>query len=254
MRVSSANRSPAVTPWRALSSRSSSKVERFGVGGARAAPEQCAQPRLQLAHVERLDEVVVGAGVQAVDPVADRVARGEHEDRHAVAGRAQPPRHLEAVDVRQADVEHHGVRRGRRHLGQRVLAVAGLRASRSRRARGCAAARRAAGGRRPRSGSSSQPIVPGRPRSFGDSYTALMVLLRSPERVASMRLQRQQRQRSLPGRWRSRPPPTASEPRPATAPPRRHATARRRTSRRSSCASTASRKSSASTRTSSRRR
>ena len=30
---------------------------------------------------ERLDEVVVGAGVEAVDPVADRVAGGEHQDR-----------------------------------------------------------------------------------------------------------------------------------------------------------------------------
>ena len=53
-----------------------------------AAPQQRPQPRLQLAHVEGLHEVVVGARVEAVDAVVDRVARGEHQDR----GRGCPPR------------------------------------------------------------------------------------------------------------------------------------------------------------------
>ena len=88
-----------------------------------AAPQEGAQPRLELAHVERLHEVVVGAGVEAVDAVGHGVARGQHQHRHAVARAAQAPAHLEAVDVRQPDVEHHRVRLAARDLGQRALAV-----------------------------------------------------------------------------------------------------------------------------------
>jgi hypothetical protein len=85
------------------------------------AAQQGAQPRLQLAQRERLDQVVVGAGVEALDAVVDGVARGEHEHRRAVAGLAHAPADLEAVDAGHADVEHHGV--GRRD-GQRSSAAA----------------------------------------------------------------------------------------------------------------------------------
>ena len=51
------------------------------------AAEQRAQPRQQLAECERLDEVVVRAGVESGDAVRHRLARGEHEDRRGVAGR-----------------------------------------------------------------------------------------------------------------------------------------------------------------------
>ena len=80
---------------------------------------------LQLAHVERLDEIVVGARVEAVDAVRHRVPRGEHQHRHAVAGAAQPAADLEAVDVRKADVEHHRVRGAARDLGEGGLAAFG---------------------------------------------------------------------------------------------------------------------------------
>src|SRR4051795_1391150 len=55
----------------------------------RAAPrgpaaQQRAQPGEQLLALERLDEVVVGARVEALDARLDRVARGQHEDRHVV--------------------------------------------------------------------------------------------------------------------------------------------------------------------------
>ena len=45
------------------------------------------------------DEVVVGARVEAGDPVVDLVARGQHQHRRAVAARAQPPADLEAVEL-----------------------------------------------------------------------------------------------------------------------------------------------------------
>ena len=97
--------------------------ERIGIALAIRAAHERAQARLQLAHVERLDEVVVGARVEAVDAVGDGVARREHQDRHAIAGRAQAPADLEAVDVRHADVEHDGVGHGGRGLGERLLAA-----------------------------------------------------------------------------------------------------------------------------------
>ena len=40
------------------------------------AAQQRAQPRQQLLQGERLGEVVVGSGVESLDPVADRVAGG----------------------------------------------------------------------------------------------------------------------------------------------------------------------------------
>ena len=71
------------------------------------------QPRLQLAHVVGLDQVVVGARLEPLDAVLDRVARGQHQDRRAVARAAQRAAHLHPVDVRQAEVEHDRVR----HVG-----------------------------------------------------------------------------------------------------------------------------------------
>ena len=78
----------------------------------------------QLLQVERLDEVVVGAGVEALDAGVDRVARGEHQDRHVAVG-AQLLAHLDAVELRQPEVEDHGV--GLEHAGlvERGLAVLG---------------------------------------------------------------------------------------------------------------------------------
>ena len=91
------------------------------------AAQQRAHPRGQLRHGEGLHHVVVGAEVEAAHAILHRVARGEHQDRRRpglVRRRgAQPPQHLEAVHLRQPDVEDHEVelllRRGR----HRVLAA-----------------------------------------------------------------------------------------------------------------------------------
>ena len=48
--------------------------------------QQGAQPGEQLLQGEGLGQVVVGAGVEALHPVADRVAGGQHQDRYVVAG------------------------------------------------------------------------------------------------------------------------------------------------------------------------
>ena len=57
---------------------------------ATAPPCQGAHARFQLVEVERLGQVVVGAGVEAEDAVAHRAARGEDQHRR-VAARARAP-------------------------------------------------------------------------------------------------------------------------------------------------------------------
>jgi hypothetical protein len=52
-------------------------------------------PGQQLAEVERLDQVVVRARVQARDPVGRGVPRGEHQDRGGGAAAAQPLHQVE---------------------------------------------------------------------------------------------------------------------------------------------------------------
>ena len=74
-----------------------------------AASEQRAQARLQFPQVERLNEVVVGAGIQPGDAVRHGVARRQDEHRHGIAGGAQALQHLHAGQLRQAEVEHHRI-------------------------------------------------------------------------------------------------------------------------------------------------
>src|SRR6185437_5235705 len=69
----------------------------------RSPPKQRAHPCEQLLALERLDEVVVSARVEPFDTRLQRVAGSEDEDRHVVVG-AQRTRHLDAVDLREAEV------------------------------------------------------------------------------------------------------------------------------------------------------
>ena len=85
---------------------------------ARAA-QQRAHARQQLAQRERLDEVVVGAGVEARDAVVDLFAGGEHQHGRPVAALAQAPADLQAVDVGHRHVEDHDLV-GRRRPGARA--------------------------------------------------------------------------------------------------------------------------------------
>jgi hypothetical protein len=90
-----------------------------------AAAHQGAHPRGQLGEAERLDEIVVGAGVQPHDTVVDRVPGGQQEHRRPAALRAQPPGDLQPVHAGQHDVQDDRVvvRLGR--VPQRLRAVAG---------------------------------------------------------------------------------------------------------------------------------
>ena len=74
----------------------------------RPAAQQGADPRQQLLALEGLDQVVVGAGVEAGDAVLGLGPRGQHQDRH-VALLAQAAADLDPVEPGQAEVEHDQV-------------------------------------------------------------------------------------------------------------------------------------------------
>lgn len=77
--------------------------------GARGAAQDGPQPRHELFHGERLDEVVVAASGEARDPVRDAVAGGEEDDGHHRPGLPQPVEDGESVEAGQHQIEHHDV-------------------------------------------------------------------------------------------------------------------------------------------------
>jgi hypothetical protein len=75
----------------------------------RPAAQEGVQPGNDLLERERLDHVVVGARLQPRHAVADLVAGRQYAYRQVVAGAAQAPQHLQAVEVGHRHVEqHHG--------------------------------------------------------------------------------------------------------------------------------------------------
>ena len=108
-----------------------------GLARARRRPaQQRLDARLQLAHAERLGEVVVAADLQSDDLVELGVAGRQEQHRNARL-RAQAAADLVAVDAGQHDVEHHqieGLGLGKR---ERLVAVDGDSDARSPPCAGC---------------------------------------------------------------------------------------------------------------------
>ena len=77
-------------------------------------------------QLEGLGDIVVGAGVEAVDLVAVGGVAGQHQDRALDALLAQQPAELAAVHVGQADVEDDEVVVLLAGAGEAAVAVAGL--------------------------------------------------------------------------------------------------------------------------------
>ena len=65
-----------------------------------------AQPHHNLFHAKRLDEIIVGAGLEAFDFFGPPVARGQDENRQGSAGCTPRPQHCDSADFRQAQIEH----------------------------------------------------------------------------------------------------------------------------------------------------
>src|SRR5215207_5196961 len=96
-----------------------------GHAARRAPAQQGAEPGEQLLALERLDEVVVGADVEAFDARVERVARGQHQDRRVVPVLAQPARDVDPVHARKPEVEHQYVGQEGVNLVEGGDAVAG---------------------------------------------------------------------------------------------------------------------------------
>ena len=90
-------------------------------GAAQRGPD----PAAELAHAERLGDVVVGAELEAEDLVDLLGLGGEHDDRHGAA-RAQAPADLEAVELGHHHVEHDEVEGLLAEARERLAAVGRL--------------------------------------------------------------------------------------------------------------------------------
>src|SRR4051794_3730097 len=102
-------------------------VHRALVVGVRARHPRAAERRLharaELAHRERLGDVVVGAELEPEDLV-DLLRLGrEHDDRHGLALRPQAPADLQAVHARQHHVQDHEVEDLLGEAGERLAPV-----------------------------------------------------------------------------------------------------------------------------------
>ena len=68
-------------------------------------PQQRPQAGHHLFEGERLDHVVIGAGLQAAHPVLDRVAGSQHQHPARYPPLAQAPADIEAIQAGDCDVE-----------------------------------------------------------------------------------------------------------------------------------------------------
>ena len=82
-------------------------------------------PQDELAQVERLRDVVVGTELEPHDAIDRLLARGQHDDGQARRSLVplQPPADLDAVHVREHEVEENQIERLGRDLLQRLHAV-----------------------------------------------------------------------------------------------------------------------------------
>ena len=91
-------RYPETSASRAAGSNSTSPILIPGGLADRWPALQRAQPGQQLTEVERLDQVVIRAGVQPGDPVGGGVPRGQHQHRRGRAAAAQPAHQFPRAD------------------------------------------------------------------------------------------------------------------------------------------------------------
>ena len=74
-------------------------------------PQHGLDARHELARVERLGQVIVGAHLETDDAVDVLALRGQHDDGHRFARRAQAAAYREPVLAGQHEVEDHEARR-----------------------------------------------------------------------------------------------------------------------------------------------
>ncbi len=73
------------------------------------AAQQRADPRQHLLQMEGFCDIVVGAGIEALNLVAPAVARGEDQHRHHPLVAPPGLKHRDTVHLGQADIQHDRV-------------------------------------------------------------------------------------------------------------------------------------------------
>ena len=86
---------------------------------------ECAHAREQLSKVERLDQVVVGTGIQTAHAVSRGVTCSQHQYRGRLVVPAQPGNHLDTIAAGHAPVDHGDVVFMPAQLVDRVVTTAG---------------------------------------------------------------------------------------------------------------------------------
>ena len=119
------------------------------LGPAGVAAQHGADAGVELVELERLDQVVVGAGVEAGDPVAARVAGGEHDHRRRIVAGAGGAQHREPVGSDRRRRPARAAGRGRAAPGRSARSPA----CRRRRRRRAPSRRRSPRGAAPAAGS-----------------------------------------------------------------------------------------------------
>lgn len=94
--------------------REAAVVDAIGAMAGRA-PYQRLQPRGQFIQIERLEDVVVGAGAQRRDALRNCRPGGQHQDRQVLAPRAPLRQQCHAVAIGQAEIQHTSAGVGRSH-------------------------------------------------------------------------------------------------------------------------------------------
>ena len=123
--------------WRVARVERHAAVREHTLRPPAVAAQHRADAGVQFVEFEGLDEVVVGADIEAAHLVAGAVARGQHDHRRAVLARTQCAQQVQAVSVRrriarlaqraaggQAEVEQHEVEAFARERGVRGGEVA----------------------------------------------------------------------------------------------------------------------------------
>ena len=92
-----------------------------------AAADNRVQARLQLWHIKRFDEVVVGARLKTFELVVELISGGQHDDRrrHGCVV-SQPLANRQAIHARQHDVQYDrvvGVSDPKVHRGEAVASI-----------------------------------------------------------------------------------------------------------------------------------
>ena len=77
----------------------------------------------QFSAVKGLGQIIVRAGVKAIDPVLHLTHRGQHDDRHLTAGGPGFPNHFVAIHTRHHDVHDAGIIISVCQIGQGVISI-----------------------------------------------------------------------------------------------------------------------------------